>query len=156
MDSSWSCVGGNLLDVLLEMERERGKKEKVASWITVCQMHAEQLIIRSSLKGLWTFQLYWEIQLQLNVGNNTSSEAASPVTRSDRIHRVDSQTHESQVWALPRSPCESRLCWRVPLFFPAQKQRVLAKKDLSGGVNSVKRLRKSARQFWARSASAEI
>lgn len=100
MDSSWSCVGENLLDVLLEMEREREKKEKVASWVKVCQTHAEQFIIRSSLKGLWTFQLYWEIQLQLNVGNlNASSEAVSPVIRSDRIHRVDSQTHQSQVWA---------------------------------------------------------
>lgn len=29
MDSSWSCVGENLLDVLLEMERAREKKEKV-------------------------------------------------------------------------------------------------------------------------------
>lgn len=30
-DSSWSCVGENLLDVLLEMEREREKKEKVVT-----------------------------------------------------------------------------------------------------------------------------
>ncbi|CAK6951145.1 uncharacterized protein LOC121897345 [Scomber scombrus] len=39
-DNSWSCVGGNVLYVLLEMEREREKKEK----------------------------LYWDLQL-LNVGS---------------------------------------------------------------------------------------
>ncbi|KAM7396632.1 hypothetical protein PAMP_019664 [Pampus punctatissimus] len=39
-DNSWSCVGENVLDVLLEMEREREKKER----------------------------LYWDLQL-LNVGN---------------------------------------------------------------------------------------
>lgn len=30
-DNSWSCVGENVLDVLLEMEREREKKEKVVN-----------------------------------------------------------------------------------------------------------------------------
>lgn len=28
-DSSWTCIGENVLDVLLEMEREREKKEMV-------------------------------------------------------------------------------------------------------------------------------
>lgn len=28
-DRSWSCVGESVLDVLLEMERERDKKQKV-------------------------------------------------------------------------------------------------------------------------------
>lgn len=100
MDSSWSCVGENLLDVLIEMEREREKKEKVVSWIKVCRIHTEQWKIRSSLKSLWTFQLYWEIQLQLIVGNiNTFSEVASPVVSSDGIHHTDSKTQEFQVWA---------------------------------------------------------
>lgn len=28
-DNNWSCVGENVLDVLLEMERERENKEEV-------------------------------------------------------------------------------------------------------------------------------
>ena len=32
-DGSWSCVGESVLDVLLEMERERDKKEKVVKEI---------------------------------------------------------------------------------------------------------------------------
>lgn len=28
-DSSWTCIGENVLDVLLEMEKEREKKEMV-------------------------------------------------------------------------------------------------------------------------------
>lgn len=38
------------------------------------------------------------------------------------------------------------------VIFPAQRQRLSEKKHSSGGVKTVKKIQKSARQSWTRSA----
>nr|XP_040017632.1 uncharacterized protein LOC120808660 [Gasterosteus aculeatus aculeatus] len=103
-DDSWSCVGENVLDVLLEMEREKENKEK----------------------------LYWDLQL-LNVGN------LNTLCVTDNKVRVD-----------PR--VLNRLQSTDPKTFPG----VVGRGELRGSVGGVKRLKKAARQCWARLASESV
>ncbi|XP_029289206.1 uncharacterized protein LOC115009389 [Cottoperca gobio] len=104
-DNSWSCVGENVLDVLLEMEREREKKE----------------------------QLYWDLQL-LNVGNlNTLYLMDKPVIIDPYVLNCFHQSTD-----------------------PKTFKKVEGKKELRESARSVQRLKKEARQCWARLASESV
>ncbi|KAL7403213.1 hypothetical protein ABVT39_026393 [Epinephelus coioides] len=104
-DNSWSCVGENVLDVLLEMEREREKKEK----------------------------LYWDLQL-LNAGNlNTFNGTDEPLIIDP--HVLDCLHHSTD---------------------PNTYKKVVGEKELLGSVRGVKRIKKAARQCWARLASEGV
>ncbi|XP_074489227.1 uncharacterized protein LOC141766337 isoform X2 [Sebastes fasciatus] len=101
-DDSWCCVGENVLDVLLEMEREKEKKET----------------------------LYWDFQL-LNVGNLTTLYVMDkPVIIDPHVLKCLQQSTD-------------------PNYF----KKVVEEKELYGNVRGGKRLKKAARQFWARLAS---
>ncbi|CAJ1056774.1 uncharacterized protein LOC117814889 isoform X1 [Xyrichtys novacula] len=66
-DSSWCCVGENVLEVVLEMEREREKKDK----------------------------LYWDLQL-LNIGNlNPPYATDEPVINNPHIRNTLNQSSEA-------------------------------------------------------------
>ncbi|KAK5902344.1 hypothetical protein CesoFtcFv8_007605 [Champsocephalus esox] len=99
-DSSWSCVGENVLDVLLEMDRDRENKEK----------------------------LYWDLQL-VNVGNlNTLYMLDKPVIMDPCVQKCLHQNTDPNT----------------------------LKKELHGSVRGVQRLRKAARQCWARLTSEGV
>ncbi|KAK9516758.1 hypothetical protein VZT92_024671 [Zoarces viviparus] len=100
-DSSWSCVGENVFDVLLEMEREKEKKEK----------------------------LYWDLQL-LNVG-----------------HLNTLYVMDKQVRVNPRV---------LDCTDPNTFKQVVGGNELYGSVRGGKRLKKAARQCWARLASESV
>ncbi|KAM8892205.1 uncharacterized protein AB9W97_012336 isoform 2-T2 [Spinachia spinachia] len=104
-DDSWSCIGENVLDVLLEMEREKEKKEKN----------------------------HWDVQL-LNVGNVNT------------FHVMD-----KQVRVEPRVP--NRLHQSTD---PNTLPHLVGGGGLHGSVRRVKRLKKAARQSWARLALESV
>lgn len=84
-DSSWSCVVENVLDVLLEMEREREKKEKVANEMLFFPIY---YVVITTKSHCCYFQLYWDLHL-LNVRNlNTLREMNKPVSHAlNRLHQ---------------------------------------------------------------------
>ncbi|XP_037306371.2 uncharacterized protein LOC119195510 isoform X2 [Pungitius pungitius] len=104
-DDSWSCVGENVLDVLLEMEREKEKKEK----------------------------FHWDLQL-LNVGNLNTLRVTDKQVRVDP--HVLNRLHQST----------------DPITLP----HLVGGGELRGSARVVKRLKKAARQCWARLASESV
>lgn len=48
-NNSWSCAGENMLDVLLEMEREREKKEKVVNEMIFSPSEVDMIVSEKTL-----------------------------------------------------------------------------------------------------------
>ncbi|XP_054865203.1 uncharacterized protein LOC118471705 isoform X1 [Amphiprion ocellaris] len=117
-DNSWSCVGENVLDVLLEMEKERERKE----------------------------MLYWDLQL-LNTGNlNTLHHMM------DSLHQNTDPTSLKNAYNSDSGSL--KMC--MTEVDSLQMGRLLGEKEPCGRVTSVRRLRKAARQCWARLASEGV
>ncbi|XP_044050666.1 uncharacterized protein LOC122875507 isoform X2 [Siniperca chuatsi] len=123
VDNSWSCVGENVLDVLLEMEREREKKEK----------------------------LYWDLQL-LNVGNlNTLYVMDKPAIIDPYVLNCLHQSTDPNTFKKAHNQSESGSLQSCTIDTGSlQRERLVGRKEQYG---SVKRLKKAARQCWARLAS---
>ncbi|KAM7003489.1 uncharacterized protein LKV04_004544 [Tautogolabrus adspersus] len=125
-DKSWCCVGENVLDVLLEMEREREKKD----------------------------ELYWDLQL-LNVGNlNTLYVTDKSVVNDPHRKELLHQSMESNTFRKAHNQSEP------DSFHPGsfgtqcpQRERLMGNKEQCGSVRGVKRLKKAARQCWAKLVS---
>ncbi|XP_029951724.1 uncharacterized protein LOC115391592 [Salarias fasciatus] len=105
-DNSRSCVTENILDVLLEMEREREKKES----------------------------LFWDLQL-LNAGNlnhvmDWMQQSTDPAATLEMAYSSDSGSSQ---------PCT------IEAATPEMETM-----KLCGRVTSVRKLKKAARQCWAR------
>ncbi|XP_067358466.1 uncharacterized protein [Channa argus] len=148
-DKNWACVGENVFDVLLEMEREREKKE----------------------------QLYWDLQL-LNAGNlNTLHVMDTPVMIDRDVqscldqsmnpktyHQSDSGASQSYTIDTGRfkvlyvlynvSNFLQKLCTsKFAASFTCHAQR---RSLVANNVTGVMRLKKAARQCWARLVSEGV
>ncbi|XP_051237928.1 uncharacterized protein LOC127353026 [Dicentrarchus labrax] len=124
-DNSWSCVGENVLDVLLQMERERKKKEK----------------------------LYWDLQLR-NVGNpNTLYAMDKPVIIDPHVLNCLHQSTDPNTLIKAHNRSNSGSLKSCPFDTDSlQRERTVGNKELYGSVRRVKSLTKAARQCWARLA----
>ncbi|XP_029992549.1 uncharacterized protein LOC115421035 [Sphaeramia orbicularis] len=119
-DNSWSCVGENVLDVLLEMAREREKKEKQ----------------------------YWDLQL-LNMGNHLSILHRMDTTLIADPHMLHQKDTELNIFRAAHNQTGS-LQSRTIDTKSSQWERWLAKKGMQWSVRDVKRLKRAHRQCWAR------
>ncbi|XP_041650616.1 uncharacterized protein LOC121514535 [Cheilinus undulatus] len=125
-DNSWCCVGENVLDVLLEMEREREKKDK----------------------------LYWDLQL-LNAGNlNSLYETGEPFI-IDPL-RKNSFHHSTEQNILKKAHNQSESESGTICGYSPQRGSLMGNKELCGSVRAMVRLKKAARQCWARLASEGV
>ncbi|XP_036963433.1 uncharacterized protein LOC119024600 isoform X3 [Acanthopagrus latus] len=118
-ERSWSCVGESVLDVLLEMERERDKKEK---------LYWDLQLLNGNLKPLHAMDESVFIVHQ-------SSEPNPLKTAHDQSDSGPVQLHTSDTGGL---------------------QRLMENKELDGSLRAAKRLKKPARQCWARLASEGV
>ncbi|XP_030282130.1 uncharacterized protein LOC115586861 [Sparus aurata] len=120
-DRSWSCVGESVLDVLLEMERERDKKQK----------------------------LYWDLQL-LNGNLNPLHSIDKPVIIVHRSSEPNTlKTAHDPSDSGPAQSCTSDTGG-------LQRERLMEDRELDGSLRAAKRLKKAARQCWARLASEGV
>lgn len=173
-DSSWSCVGENVLDVLLEMEREREKKEKVVHEILRVTHWPISYFGNTTESQCCYFQLYWDLQLLNVAALNTLHEKSKPATsRSRALNRLHQSTkpnlwinapnqsdsecvqpHTSDTDSLQVCAC-SACRFSVSLLIitftnHTQKERLQGRKGLYESVKAVRRLKKAARHCWAR------
>ncbi|XP_056243135.1 uncharacterized protein LOC130176210 [Seriola aureovittata] len=127
-DKSWSCVGENVFDVLLEMEREREKKE----------------------------QMYWDLQL-LNAGNLNSPYAMDkPVIINPQVLNCVHQSTDPNSFKKAYNSDTGSLHSCTIDADSLQTGRLAGKNELHGSVRGVKRLKKAARQCWIRLASEGV
>ncbi|XP_071356635.1 uncharacterized protein [Trachinotus anak] len=127
-DNSWSCVGENIFDVLLEMEREREKKET----------------------------LYWDLQL-LNVGHlNAPYVMDKPVIIDPHVLNCLHQSSDPNSFKKAYNSDTGTLHSCTIYADSLQTGRPVGGNELHGGRRGVKRLRKAARQCWIRLVSEGV
>ncbi|XP_078804942.1 uncharacterized protein LOC144992455 isoform X2 [Oryzias latipes] len=106
----WACADGNVLDVLVEMEKEREKKE----------------------------MFHWDFQLLNSSNRHHMMDYTEQST--DPTHAYNSESGVLQIQDCPEE----------------QMRRVAGRQEFSDRHTSLKRLKKTARQCWARLASEGV